>query len=573
MRYTGKIPIPDLTKGMEMIPQAILARNKQAMAARKLQAEGIKAANKQYAEALGEVGGISQNVHPFAVPLVQEAYDHFRNVRVPELLAQNPATAKAEIAMEFQNFSNSVDKYLTNSDMMTAYAQYADYMEGPGNTLFDAKQKTLAADRMLSPSLEEYGSKRDYQMKGLLSGAHNVYNPDGSFSIMGLEIDPKTGQPRADMEIDLRTATHFNDPNWFTPSTVRMAPTSGEELARAQATSLIARNRPYDWERDTSTYNTYWQMPLDFGSINRDGEPYKWRLFAAENIIQRMQTPGDPIYNETAASMSREDLMEHFDMDPARAQDYPALQAFIAGEMRNLWDGPYQDMVKYSYKQRSSGSEPDDLRPGSGPASLRVGDIFTTVTYDDQDYIGTNDLDKIKKAYPDLPADLSAETLQNTDTYDNLPIATTYQALRGIRGGTMNDINANIRNPAYYQAYKLLATVDVLELDAATGLFKAQAGSQLPEGVAELITDANNPQSTQNIQGIHFTPDPNIYGVVGSQGTLVFVDSSKLDNTTNDLHYQLRLVLGQVFENAPDPLLALRRQAMRGGGTTTTRFN
>jgi hypothetical protein len=98
---------------MEMIPQAILARNKQAQAVKKLQAEAIKAANKQYAEALGEVGGINQNVHPFAVPLVQEAYDHFRNVIVPQVLAKNPATAKAELSMMFPNFSNSVDKYLT----------------------------------------------------------------------------------------------------------------------------------------------------------------------------------------------------------------------------------------------------------------------------------------------------------------------------------------------------------------------------------------------------------------------------------------------------------------------------
>ena len=59
MKYTGKIAIPDLTKGMEMIPQAYIARNKAYAAGRKQQADALKAANDARSKTLAQLGGIT----------------------------------------------------------------------------------------------------------------------------------------------------------------------------------------------------------------------------------------------------------------------------------------------------------------------------------------------------------------------------------------------------------------------------------------------------------------------------------------------------------------------------------
>jgi hypothetical protein len=553
VRYTGKIPIPDLTKGMEMIPQAILARNKQAQAARKLQAEGIKAANKQYAEALGEVGGINQNVHPFAVPLVQEAYDHFRNVRVPQLLAQSPATAKAQIAMEFQNFSNSVDKYLTNSDMMTAYAQYSDYMLGPGNELFDAKQKTLAADRRLNPTLEEFNSKRDYQMKGLMSGAHNVYNPDGSFSIMGLEIDPKTGQPRADMEIDLRTATHFNDANWFTPSTVRMAPRDYMDIAKDIHASYSNREHPFDWGRISSDLMGHWQTPMSFDAVNRESEAYEFRLAAAEQAIPKMRDPQSNYYTPTAVAMDDQALLEMFSLDPEVTKGYPVLASNVQNALTMEWNNEFRPLVEY-LDEDGGGSGPrlEDLMDGAAPFTMNIQEF------------NPGDISLL----PNIPAALaspgpdktSEQVLQSTDEYDDLNVE-----LRSVNLRSTNDypnVVANMFNASYYDDVKFLEGSNIITKDINTGAWVASNPETLPLGIAELLTKANQQYEAVTIHSIAFTEDPNKYVVIAEDNRVVVVDKNNLNFATQDLHTSIRQSLAMNNTEVENPIEELRRRVV-----------
>jgi hypothetical protein len=107
---------------------------------------------------------------------------------------------------------------------------------------------------------------------------------------------------------------------------------------------------------------------------------------------------------------------------------------------------------------------------------------------------------------------------------------------------------------------KLLESTDLLERDVNTGLFRATG--DLPDGVAELLTKANSQTDTQNIQGVYFTPNPNIYAVEGEDGALVWVDASNLTKATVDLDGQINLVLGQVFDSQ-QALQALRNQVLQ----------
>jgi hypothetical protein len=550
VRYTGKIPIPDLTKGMEMIPQAILARNKQAQAARKLQAEGIKAANEQYAKALGEVGGISQNTHPFFVPYVQEAYDHFRNVEVPQILAGNPATAQAEIKRKFENFSNSVDKYLTNPDMMSAMAQYADYMEGPGNTLFDATQKNLAADRRLNPSLEEFNSKRNYQMKGLMSGAHNVYNPDGSFSVMGLEVDPNTGLPKSNMEIDGRTATHFNDKNWFTPGTVRMAPRDYMEIAKDVHAHYSGREQPYDWGRISSDLMGHWQTPMNFGTVNRESEAYEFRVAAAEQAIPKMRDQNSALYAPSAAAMDDQVLMDMFSLDPEVIKDYPVLAGVVQNALISEWNNEFRPLVEYlAAESGGSGPRLEDLMDGAAPFTMNIQEF------------NPGDIGLL----PNIPAALAdAENpegvLRSTDEYDDLNVQ-----LRSVNLRSTNDfpnVYANMFNASYYDDVKFLRESDIITQDSNTGAWVAKDPEMITPGVVELLTKANQQYESVAIHSIAFTEDPNKYVVIAEDNRVVVVDKNNLNFATQDLHTSIRQSLAMNNTEVENPIEELRRRVV-----------
>lgn len=550
MRYTGKIPIPDLTQGMEMIPQAILARNKQAQANRKLQAEGIKAANEQYAKALGEVGGISQNIHPFFVPYVQEAYDHFRNVEVPQILAGNPATAQAEIKRRFENFSNSVDKYLTNPDMMSSMAQYADYMEGPGNTLFDATQKNLAADRRLNPSLEEFNRKRNYQMKGLMSGAHNVYNPDGSFSVMGLETDPNTGLPKADMEIDGRTATHFNDKNWFTPGTVRMAPRDYMEIAKDVHAHYSGREQPYDWGRISSDLMGHWQTPMSFATVNRESEAYEFRVAAAEQAIPKMRDQNNPLYAPSAAAMDDQVLMDMFSLDPEVIKDYPVLAGVVQNALTSEWNNEFRPLVEY-LATGSGGSGPrlEDLLNGAAPFTMNIQEF------------NPGDIPLL----PNIPtalanADDPEQVLRSTEEYDDLNVQ-----LRSVNLRSTNDfpnVTANMFNASYYDDVKFLRESAIITQDSNTGAWVAQDPAMITPGVVELLTKANQQYESVVIHSIAFTEDPNKYVVIAEDNRVVVVDKNNLNFATQDLHTSIRQSLSMNNTEVQNPIEELRRRVL-----------
>lgn len=292
---------------------------------------------------------------------------------------------------------------------------------------------------------------------------------------------------------------------------------------------------------------------MDFSTVNRESEQYEWRLMAAEQIMERLRDPNYKYFDSTAAAMPDEVLIEMFDLDKETMEQQPTLAQNIMGSLQEVWDTDYKELIEYKYKSRSGGSTPDDLRPGARIATLKIANIDTLA--------GDVDLNIAKLAYPSIiTSDVTAQSLRDTDDHDATEFPVRYQALRGIRGSTMNDINANMRNSAYYQAMKLLESTDLLERDVNTGLFRATG--DLPDGVAELLTKANSQTDTQNIQGVYFTPNANIYAVEGEDGALVWVDASNLTKATVDLDRQINLVLGQVFETR-QALQALRNQVLQ----------
>jgi hypothetical protein len=206
--------------------------------------------------------------------------------------------------------------------------------------------------------MQEYQEKWNYQTKGLLQNAHNVYNPDGSFSVMGFDVDPTTGQPVSATEIDGRMGQHFNDESWFTPSTMRVAPRQYEEIALDIANSYSGRRNEYDWDALTAKLSRHWQDPMDFATSNRESESYEWRLAASERIMMDMRNPDSSRYNQIAAQMPPEVLVEMFDLDSKAQEDYPTLTTTIKQELKKEWNEVFEPMVRYRLPQGSGSGRP-----------------------------------------------------------------------------------------------------------------------------------------------------------------------------------------------------------------------
>jgi len=357
MKYTGKIAIPDLTKGMEMIPQAYIARNKAYAAGRKQQADALKAANDARSKALAQLGGIEQDIHPFYKPYVTEAWERFKSEEVPQILAMDPSLAPGMMKMKYESFVSSVDKYKVNQDMINKAQEYPGYID-PNTESYSTMQASLPADRRLNASMQEFQEKWNYQTKGLLQGAHNVYNRDGSFSVMGFDVDPTTGQPVSATEIDGRMGKHFNDESWFSPSTMRVAPRQYEEIAQDIAGSYSGRRNEYDWSAITANLSRHWQDPMDFATSNRESESYEWRMAAAERIMMDMRNPDSDRYNQIAAQMPPEVLVEMFDLDAKAQEDYPTLSTTIKQELKKEWNDVFEPMVKYFLPKGSGSGRP-----------------------------------------------------------------------------------------------------------------------------------------------------------------------------------------------------------------------
>lgn len=398
MKYTGKIAIPDLTKGMEMIPQAYIARNKTYAAGRKRQADALKAANDARSKALAQLGGIEQDIHPFYKPYVTEAWERFKSEEVPKILAMDPSVAPGEMKMKYESLVSSVDKYKVNQAMIDKAQEYSGYID-PNTESYSAMQASLPADRRLNASMEEFQNKWSYQTKGLLQNAHNVYNPDGSFSVMGFDVDPTTGQAISATEIDGRMGKHFNDESWFSPSTMRVAPRQYEEIAGDIASSYSGRRNEYDWDAITANLSRHWQDPMDFATSNRESESYEWRMAAAERIMMDMRNPDSGRYNQIAAQMPPEVLVEMFDLDAKAQEDYPTLTSTIKQELQKEWNDVFEPMVRYLLPQGSGSGRPLETLYAEAAMPSELTDVLASQYWSNTEVLNfssNNDPDKQK---------------------------------------------------------------------------------------------------------------------------------------------------------------------------------
>ena len=199
MKYTGNIPIPDLTKGLEMIPQAVQYRGQMAAARDKARADKLAKANENRAKVMGALSAFDQDFHPLAKDGVMQAYGMLQQEILPLMMQENGyELAKPKV----DQWIKASSRYLLNSDMMDAWQQYPLYLD-PSSDAYQTRSAQLPADRMLYASEQEMQQNWNYQTKGLMSDVNVQMNPDGSFVLMGMPLD-RNGNAMAAGPIDMR---------------------------------------------------------------------------------------------------------------------------------------------------------------------------------------------------------------------------------------------------------------------------------------------------------------------------------------------------------------------------------
>jgi hypothetical protein len=445
VKYTGNIPIPDLTKGLEMIPQAVQYRGKMSAARDKARAEKMAKANENRAKVMGALGAFDQNFHPLAKEGVMEAYGQLQQEIMP-LMFQENGHLLAQPKVE--QWIKASSRYLLNDDMMEAWQKYPLYLD-QNSDAYQTRSASLPADRMLYASEREMQENWTYQTKGLMSDIEVKMNPDGSFVLMGMPMD-REGNALGAAPIDMRLHQSFNDPNQFDPSTILVAPKTLEVLGNDLGTQRKTRGLLFNWDEITSNHMEDLEAPIQFNSTNKDSEVYQFRLAAFDRYEDELRQS-----NSNAATMNRDDLQQVFSLAEEYKERSPVLYDAVKDVLRKAWDEDVKNQADYIFRTtgRSSEKTLEDLSRNAVTSTYHI-ELFGD------------------ERIPLIPGfnDYNAGDTSNTGKYDG--DAGKFQLnmvnLKNIAGDTMVDIQVNMYNEQYYRDAELFVTAGVLEKDPNT---------------------------------------------------------------------------------------------------------
>lgn len=542
MKYTGNIPIPDLTKGLEMIPQAVQYRGQLAAAREKARAEKMAKANENRAKVMAALGSFDQNFHPLAKEGVMDAYGQLQQQLLP-LMFQENGYLKAQPMVD--QWIKASSRYLLNEEMTEAWQKYPLYLDQSSDA-YQTRSASLPADRMLYASENEMKDAWNYQTKGLMSDIEVKMNPDGSFVLMGMPLD-RQGNALSAAPIDMRLHQSFNDPNQFDPSTMLVAPKTLEVLGNDLGSQRKTRGLLFNWDEMTANHMEDLEAPIQFTSTNKDSEVYQFRLAAFDRYENELRQS-----NSNAQAMNRDDLQQVFSLSEDYKQKSPVLYEAVKDILRKAWDNDVKNQAEYIFRTtgRSSQKTLEDLSRNAVTSTYHI-ELFG------------DDRIKLIPGFNDYnPGDTA-----NTDKYDG--DAGKFQLnmvnLKNIAGDTMVDIQVNMYNKQYYKDAQLFLDAGILMKSPNTGEFVPTNPNDVPQGVVEFLADSGKYIKRTNLMSIGFTSDPNIFIAKGENGMMDVVDINNITDTTDEIYSGLIAGLLQSMPDLPadqNPYLVLREKVM-----------
>ena len=510
--FTGKIPIPNLTKFGDISgaieKQQALGMQRDVLEQKKKAAQAKKTKDSRAAQAslMAEMGGLYQDIHPYALPFVEEAYGNLQQEVFNFMGLENGA----ELAKPFiENFKASVDRYKINRDMLNAEGDLIDMIDPNSKTTLKVN-KELGDFYKASSDLDYVSSAQDFEYRNLMQDAKLDYT-NGRFSIMGLANDPSTGVATSMSELSVHP--YFNSETAFNPRTEMISPDTLEAYGKEIRGTEMASNRPWNEERISGLgveggYGSYYSQYLDFDTVNKEeSAPFNWRrrsFFDNKDAIRDRSV--------TASNLSDEQLFEYFQLDANRKSSNPALYGMVEEAMKSSW-GTTLEHTKYDERKTvSKGAQIQSLYNSGANASVTVANLPADPT-DTGLYaaIATED-GKVNKA-----------------TYDIINLSST----------TMENLSIPAYNEEYFKDLAYFVTTGILAIDPTNGNVipgeKFQDADDM-QGIEEFMVKGDA-VSKYKIQGVAvYENNPDLYSVMTDGGTEISINPDELNWYTQPIH-------------------------------------
>jgi|LUMP01.1.fsa_nt_gb hypothetical protein len=446
--FTGKIPIPNLKQvgdlSGEVSRQQQLQMRSGALAA-KQQAARTKALQDQMANQAAlksQLGGLYENVHPFALPFVEQAAAQLEQDVMKLLpLANGAELAKPMIA----DFKASVAPYELNAEMMKSRNRLAA-MTDKTSEAYRAENKTLGNLYLPVATEDMVFAADNHQNRDLLRNAKLDYN-NGRFKIEGQAFDRRTGQV-ADEVTELSVSPFFNDPAEYQYGTTRANVMSLQQIGEGikSEDKSAAANSGWSADRVTGKYANLYENYVDFDAMaETDNDEYAFRLASyfrtRQDIIDR---------NPTAASFKNEEqLLEYYQLDPRKRESGDAaLYDLVKGAIKDAWTTGTLPHTKWEIKDtKSAGKIKLDILNAGVSGTLGITDlpINPETNKPIQGIVMNADTEKVRSVvYPiqEIPtaqAENIKVTYVNPKYYDDLRLYLNTANSEGKAYATIND--------------------------------------------------------------------------------------------------------------------------------------
>jgi len=549
--FTGKIPIPNLKQvgdlSGEVSRQQQLQMRSGALAA-KQQAARTKALQDQMAnqaELKSQLGGLYENVHPFALPFVEQAAAQLEQDVMKLLpLANGAELAKPMIA----DFKASVAPYELNAEMMKSRNRLAA-MTDKTSEAYRAENKTLGNLYLPVATEDMVFAADNHQNRDLLRNAKLDYN-NGRFKIEGQAFDRRTGQV-ADEVTELSVSPFFNDPAEYQYGTTRANVMSLQQIGEGikAEDKNAAANSGWDAERVTGKYANLYENYVDFDAMaETDNDEYAFRLASyfrtRQDIIDR---------NPTAASFKNEEqLLEYYELDPRKRESGDAaLYDLVKGAIKDAWTTGTLPHTKWEIKDsKSRGQVKLDILNAAVPGTLGITDlpINPETNKPVEGIVMDADSEKVRSVvYPiqEIPS-VQAENIKvtyiNPEFYDNMRIYLDTENSDGEPYATINEfgkieLGMPPEMPEGYEERRRSGVRTPADVAYEQDLDRAAA-------LGIMMNDADFMKES-SVDGYRvYENNPTLYVLSMVDGTQLLIDRSNLNNAPNQMaHASMKIGL------------------------------
>lgn len=374
--FTGKIPIPNLKQvgdlSGEVVKQQQIQLQHGALRAKKqkAQSDAIKKLHENQAKVRAQMGGLYENVHPFALPFVEDAAEQLEQQAIILMQVENGAELFKPMV---EDFKASVTPLVLNAEMMQNRGELTSMVDHNSETYKAANKEVGKLFNVVADEDMVFAADQ-HQFNNLMKDARLEYD-NGRFKILGRSYDRKTGQTSDDVT-ELSIAPMFNDPTEYQFGTQRANIISLQQIGEGikNEDTSAAQNSGWDAERVTGKYANLYENYVDFDAMaETDNDEYAFRL------ASYFETRQDVIDRSPLAQTFKdeEQLLEYYELDPKKRESGDAaLYDLVKGVIKDSWTTGTLPHTKWEIKDtKGRGQMKLDILNAAVPGSLGITDL------------------------------------------------------------------------------------------------------------------------------------------------------------------------------------------------------